>query len=107
VLIATKGRHRFYEDEGDSIRDCGKVSIKCGGYAVGFADGHPRVQIEHEEYKRLKAYFVDLAVCRSRESLEAEFERLPFEPYAPVRRGRFPKSGGCSWVSIASSLICL
>jgi hypothetical protein len=86
VLIATKGKHRFYEDEGDAIRDCGRVSIKCGDYAIGSADGHPRVQIELEEFKRLKAYFVDLSVCRSRESLEAELERLPFEPYAPVRR---------------------
>jgi len=86
VLIATKGKHRFFEDEGDSIRDCGRVSIKCGGYAIGSADGHPRVQIELEEFKRLKAYFVDLSVCRSRESLEVELERLPFEPYAPVRR---------------------
>jgi hypothetical protein len=86
VLIATKGKHRFYEDEGDAIRDCGRVSIKCGGYSIGLADGHPRVLIELEEHKRLKAYFIDLAVCRSREWLEAELERLPFEPYAPVRR---------------------
>lgn len=86
VLVATKGRHRFYEDEAGSVRDCGRVSLKVGGYAVGLADGHPRVQIERGEYKRLKAHLVDLAVRRSREALEAEFEQLPFEPYAPVRR---------------------
>lgn len=86
VLIATAGKHWFYEEEGGSIRDCGRVPIKVGGYAIGTADGHPRVQVEHEEYKRLKASFVDLSVRRSRESLEAELERLPFEPYAPVRR---------------------
>src|SRR5512135_1037454 len=34
VLIATKGKHRFYEDEAGSIRDCGRVSIKLGGYAI-------------------------------------------------------------------------
>lgn len=86
VLIATKGRHRFFDEEGDRIEDCGRVSIKVRGYAIGLADGHARVQIEHEEYKRQKAYLTDLAVSRSRESLEAEFRRLRFEPYAPVRR---------------------
>ena len=35
--------------------------------------------------KELKAYFADVAVHRTRERLEAELRRLPFEPYAPVR----------------------
>ena len=86
VLIATKGEHRFFEAEEGSIRDCGRVSIKVGGYAISTAAEHSRVQIERGEYKRRKAALVELAVRRSREFLESEFERLPFEPYAPVRR---------------------
>ena len=30
VLIATAGKHRFDEDEGGSIRDCGRVPIRSG-----------------------------------------------------------------------------
>lgn len=86
IIVATPGVHRFFEDEAETIRDCGRVSIKCGGYAVGSSGGQLRVQIEREEFKRRKAEFVDLAVSRSVEFLEAKFERLPFEPYAPVRR---------------------
>lgn len=34
----------------------------------------------------LKAFFLDLAVSRKVETLEGMMSRLPFEPYAPVRR---------------------
>ena len=61
------------------------MTIKIGGYAIGHKGGHARVSIERGEYKRLKAYFLDLAVRRTAAKLEAEFRRLPFEPYAPVR----------------------
>ena len=44
------------------------------------------VRIEREEFKRLKAHFLGLAVHRKAESISAELFRLPFEPYAPVRR---------------------
>jgi hypothetical protein len=44
------------------------------------------VRIAQEEYTRLKSYFLDLSVRRSSEALGREFLRLPFEPYAPVRR---------------------
>jgi hypothetical protein len=44
------------------------------------------VQIDWETYRQWKAYFAELAVHRSPESLAAEFARIPFEPYAPVRR---------------------
>jgi hypothetical protein len=44
------------------------------------------VRIEQSEYNRLKAYFLDIATHRSADQLAAELGRLPFEPYAPVRR---------------------
>ena len=39
-----------------------------------------------ERYRDLKAMLVDLATKRSKEHIIAEFRRLPFEPYAPVKR---------------------
>ena len=86
VLLATEGHHRFYQDEGDSVRDVRESPIRFAGYAISYRGGHPSVRIELEEYKRLKAYLLDLSLRRSAEYLEGEFAKLPFEPYAPVRR---------------------
>ena len=85
VLLATHGEHRFFEEEAVSIRDVRRIPIKVGGYSVGFRGGHPSVRIEPGEYKRLKAYFLDLAVRRSPEAIEAEFLGVRYEPYAPIR----------------------
>lgn len=92
VLIATRGRHRFFDDEADQVRDVREVSIKFSGYSISRRrshDGsswHAHVRIERETYRCLKAHLVDLAVRRSADALAGEFRRVPFEPYAPVRR---------------------
>jgi hypothetical protein len=86
VLLATHGVHPFFEEEASSIRDARKTPIRFGGYSISYRNGHPHVRIEQEEYKRLKAYFLDLALHRAGERLERELGKLPFEPYAPVRR---------------------
>lgn len=86
VLLATHGQHPFFADEGDRVRDLRRVPLKAFGYAVSFRRGHAHVRIEREEFKRLKAYFLEVAVHRRAESIAAELARLPFEPYAPVRR---------------------
>src|SRR5262249_1347302 len=39
-----------------------------------------------DEYLRLKSHLLGLAAHRSVEKLVEEFQRIPFEPYAPVRR---------------------
>jgi hypothetical protein len=85
VLLATHGRHRFFEDERKFIRDVREVPIKFAGYAVSYRSGHPHVRIEQRQYLELKAYFADMSVHRSAEQLESGLRRLPFEPYAPVR----------------------
>jgi hypothetical protein len=85
VLLATHGRHVFFEQERQFIRDVREVPIKFAGYAISYRSGHPHVRIEQERYLELKALLGELAVHRSREWLEAQFRRLPFEPYAPVR----------------------
>lgn len=92
VLIATHGRHRFFEDEAEQIRDAREVSIKFAGYSISRRrshDGslwHTHVRVERETYKELKAHLLDLATRRSPSALTAELQAVPFEPYAPVRR---------------------
>ena len=98
VLMATKGRHQFYDLEANSIRWAGKYSMKFHGYSISYRPGgrtrsgekdpkwHSHVQIEWGRYKELKAMFVGLACRRSDRQLAQMFYELPFEPYAPVRR---------------------
>jgi hypothetical protein len=86
VILATHGAHAFFEEEASSIRDARKTPIRFRGYSISYRNGHPHVRIEQEEYKRLKAYFLELALHRSAERLGSELARLPFEPYAPIRR---------------------
>ena len=85
VLLATRGQHRFFDEERKFIRDVREVPIKFAGYAVSYRSGHPHVRIEQRRYLELKAFFADVSVHRSKEWLEAELRRLPFEPYAPIR----------------------
>jgi hypothetical protein len=85
VLLATHGKHRFFEEEAQVIRDIRRVPLKVDGYSVSYRGGHAHVRIEQEEYKRQKAYFLDIAVHRTAEHLGQELHALRFEPYAPIR----------------------
>ena len=88
VLIATHGRHPFFEEEAVNVRDIRRVPFKLGGYSVSYRNGHASVRIDQESYKRLKAYLTDLATRRWAEHMTDEFRMLHFEPYAPIRRQR-------------------
>src|SRR5262249_4915594 len=81
----TQGKHRFFDDEGNSLRDVRKIPISFSGYSVSLNDGEPHVRIQREMYLRLRAYFQDIACKHSASKLVAEIKALPFEPYKPVR----------------------
>jgi hypothetical protein len=101
VLMATKGRHQFYDLEANSIRWAGKYSMKFHGYSISYRPGgrtrsgekdprwHSHVQIEWRRYKEFKAMFEGLACRRSAKQLAQMFYEFPFEPYAPIRRQMF------------------
>lgn len=85
LLLATMGTSPFFEEERTRIRDCREAPIKFASYSIGFHGGHVQVRIERETEKDLKAFFKERALW-SQERLEREFWKLPFEPFAPVRR---------------------
>lgn len=90
VLIATKGRHIFFQAE-PNIRDIRRHPIRYAGYSISYRPGadrryHVSVRIAPDNYLQLKSYLLGLAVHRSVENLVGVFQRIPFEPYAPVRR---------------------
>jgi hypothetical protein len=89
VLLATHGKHPFFDREGSLIRDARELPIKFGGYSISYRNGHPHVRIEQRQYLELKAYFGEIAVHRKAATIEGMFKRLPFEPYAPVRSQLF------------------
>ena len=86
LILATGpwGTHRFFEQEAE-VRDAHQVPIKYQGYEISYRDGRVWVRIERETYKRLEAYFLDIATKRRASDLVREFRALPFEPYRPVR----------------------
>lgn len=98
VLLGTKGRHRFYEEEAKNVRDIRRVPLRFAGYAISYRRGgrtrkgerdprwHAHVEIERERYRELKAYLLDLAVHRRADTVAMAFYGLPYEAYAPVRR---------------------
>lgn len=86
LLMATHGKHRFFEEERASLKDARRTPIKAFGYAISHRGGHSHVRIEMNEYRRLRAHFLDIAVRRNRANLESEFLSVKFQPYAPVRR---------------------
>jgi hypothetical protein len=98
VLLATKGRHRFFEEEGASVRDFRRQPLRFAGYSISYRRGgrtrkggrdpqrHAHVEIARERFLELKAHFSELATRQSSHELALAFYHLPFEPYAPVRR---------------------
>lgn len=98
VILATEGTHPFFELEAGAIRDIRRVPIKFHGYSISYRPGgrtrsgepdprwHSHVEIERVRYKEIRDHLLELAAHRSVNNLVLEFYRLPFEPYAPVRR---------------------
>jgi hypothetical protein len=91
VIVCTKGeREKFNACEG-RIQDARRRPLKFAGYAVSIRTKEngtygARVRIDTETEKMLKAHFVRLALRYPRRMLEAAIYRLPFAPYAPIRR---------------------
>ena len=90
VLLASYGRHPFFEGE-PHFKDAREEPLRFQGYSVSVKRGvdgrwHPSVRIHPEAYRELRAYFVEHATHRTVDALAGELRRIPFEPYAPVRR---------------------
>lgn len=98
VLLATRGEHRFFEEEANLVRDIRRVPIRYAGYSISYKPGgrkkdgsnddkwHAHVEIDRDQYLDLRAWFSDRALRDSRDKLATAFGQLPIAPYAPVRR---------------------
>jgi len=104
VLVATKGRHLFFEEEGGSIRDVREQPIRFHGYSISVKRGdylrkeggdgpakrdgrfRSRVRVSRPVYLDWHAYFAEAAKHVQAERLARELYQFPYEPYAPVRK---------------------
>lgn len=98
LILATAGEHEFREKESGAIRDIRRVPVKFHGYSISYRPGgrtrtgekdprwHAHVEIERGRYKELRDHLLELAAHRTAEQLALAFYKLPFEPYAPIRR---------------------
>src|SRR5262249_42577894 len=89
VMVATDGEHRFFVEEAKNVRDVRTEPIKVGGYAIQVRQGHTHVRIEEGEFKRFRAWLLELAPHRSAAELGRAFWCVPWEPWAPVRSQLF------------------
>ncbi len=86
LLMATHGKHPFLDEEAVQIRDARRTPIKFTGYAISHRAGRVCVRIERNEFGRVRAQLLHLAYHSTRFAVEAEFARIPFAPYKPVRQ---------------------
>ena len=89
VLIASKGEHRFFEEE-KAFKDVRRDSVRFDRYSIGYkrdpaGKWHPSVRVHPETYRELKAYFLEASTRRSADELVEEMRALGLCAYAPVR----------------------
>lgn len=90
VLLATKGRHEFFERERASLSDVRRKSIMFAGYSIGCRKGpdgrwHASVRIEHDLFVGLKSGLIEASRHRSARAVESTFSGIRLHMYAPVR----------------------
>lgn len=105
VVLSTKGKHRFFEEEANLIRDIRRVPIRYSGYSISYRPGgrkkdgsrddkwHAHVRIDKPNYLQLQNELVVTALSQSNRSLERRFSRFSKSAYAPVRRQMFALLG--------------
>lgn len=98
VILATKGVHPFFEQEGSSIRDMRRLPLCYAGYSISYRRGgmtragavdhhwHAHVRMERQQYLDCRAWFLEWATRASATELSQAFATLPVDAYAPVRR---------------------
>ncbi len=87
LLLATPGRHRFFEDEAAAIRNVARGQpIQFASYSIGIYNGRVSVRLPLCRFQELRGELLRIALRLDASSLENRFASLPFEPYAPVRR---------------------
>lgn len=86
VMLATRGKHRFFEDNAHAIKNLRRQPLVIGGYSIGIKGGKLQVELAEKFYREIRGYLVNQALHRSAARLAQEFYELPVEPFGPVQK---------------------
>lgn len=90
VLLATKGRHEFFERERPVIRDVRRKSIKFAGYSIGCRKGrdgrwHASVRLSAHRYRDVRELVESARTPHAIAFAERTVRSLACSRFAPVR----------------------
>lgn len=91
VLLATKGRHEFFERERASIRDVRRKSIRFAGYSIGCRKGrdgrwHVSVRMQRTRFEELTEAATHIARSIDGSRLHCMLMGSSLTRFTPVRR---------------------
>jgi hypothetical protein len=98
VILASKGQHRFFAEEGNLIRDIRRVPLRYAGYSISYRRGgrtregqpdskwHSHVEIDRRQLLDLRTWLTEHAARATTAELAKAIYSLPVESYAPIRR---------------------
>jgi hypothetical protein len=93
IIIASRGIHPFFKEEGERVRDMHRPPFfRFGGYSIKrvYCTNRRRwrtsVRIDQETYRELKARFLKAALKVDELTLAERIRALPFERYKPIQR---------------------
>lgn len=86
VMLATAGKHRFFEENAGVIRNFRRQPLVFGGYSIGIKNDKLHVALADDLFREIRGFLVNQAVHRSAARLTREFYELPVEPFGQVQR---------------------
>lgn len=87
LLLATEGRHRFFDDESAVICNAARGQpIHFAGYSIGLYSGRASVRLSLDTYRNIRGELLRLSTRIDAAAIEHQIRHMPYEPYAPVRR---------------------
>lgn len=84
LLLATEGKHPFFKEEKNQIKDARYSPINVFGYAIQWQKGRVLVSLDEVNFRKLKAYLLQIALRHQPKTLAAKFWAIRFEPYSRV-----------------------
>ena len=105
LLLATHGKHKFFEQNQTTIRDFRRTALKYRGYSIRYTYSEKKrrlavfIRLDRDTYQKVKGYLLGLAThpgYSNRERLEAVFREIPFVSYGPVYEQLFAILRACN-----------
>ena len=84
LLLATHGKHQFFKEEKNQIKDARHAPIRAFGYMIQWVNDQLLVSIDKKNCQKLKTEMMQAALLHGPQTLAAKFWAIRFEPYSRV-----------------------